>query len=93
MLKLTDGVETIFKKQGCVVPCLGNSERRCSAEGTKSSNRGGNLQRSTEPIKKHWTHPDASDCTSQLIKEVLLKVERKKIIKEGGHQVWQRDGG
>ena len=66
--------------EGCVVPGLGNSRKRSNNKSKKSSNWGRSRFESKKAEKEYWTRDDAKDCPELMIKEALMKVEKKPKI-------------
>ena len=50
----------------------------CAKKDVDKSNWGGKRIKSKEVRKAQWTRDDAAGHTSQLIKEAVLKVEKRK---------------
>jgi hypothetical protein len=73
--KLTFNMSSIVQHKGCVVPGLGNRGNRFISS-TDKSKRGGKRIRYNEVKKAHWMHEDTDGCTSRLIEDAVLKVEK-----------------
>ena len=78
--ELACNMKQIAHHEGCVAPGLGNSGKRCNNECQKSSNWGGSRFKSKKTEKECWTHDDAKECPQLMIKEALMKVEKKPKI-------------
>ena len=68
-----------MQHKGCVVPGLGNRGNWFISSTDKSKGSGKRI-RSSEDKRFHWMHNDADGCTSWLIEDAVLKVEKKDYV-------------